>query len=246
MTDATEVDVLSKLASHANEDGQSCFAGVPRIARLVRRSERTVQRTIDKLERDGWITVRRGDGAGNLTQYEINVEKLKGCQDVTLLPKQKRVTLVQQRVTLVPKKGDIDAGSLIGRNVSKQKANETPPSPLVAKGEKWCEKPAVTRAVDQVSSALGIAENQRRRRRMLASAVERACEKGDPEPTVALAMIAAVRRQDELYVQGELKYKFGLEKFIGGGIWLNESRWGWDSQRLRKQSDASVGMWRTG
>lgn len=242
MTDATEVDVLSKLASHANDEGQSCFAGVPRIAKLVRRSERTVQRTIDKLEQAGFIAVRRGDGKGNLTQYEINVEKLKGCQDVTLLPKAKRVTSVQERVTLTPAKGDIDDGPLFRRNVVKQKASKNSPVvPAGGDGVGVAVDRAVNRAVDQVSSALDIAENQRRRRRMIASAVKRACEKGDPPPTVALAMIAAVQEQQELFLRGELKFPYGLDKFLGLGLWRDRDRWGWDVQEMRRQAGARVG-----
>lgn len=245
MTDATEVDVLSKLASHANDDGQSCFAGVPRIAKLVRRSKRTVQRAIDKLELAGWITVKRGDGAGNLTQYEINVEMLKGCQDVTLLPKSKRVTLAQKRVTPATQKGDIGDKPYKEGNVFKQKASTRPPNPLVTEGAKREQdlERAVDRAVDQVCSALDIPENQRRRRRMIAGAVKRACEKGDPPPTVALAMIAAVREQDALFLRGDLKFKNGLDKFIGVGIWRDRDRWGWDAQEMRRHGAASVGVY---
>jgi len=131
MKDPTEVAVLSCLASHANDSGESCFAGVPRVAALVRRSERTVTRTLDALQKAGWLEIVRGNGSGNLSRYRINAEKLEGCQDVTLRPKQ-RVTLAQKRVTPATKKGDMGDNPphpLLGRNVVKQKANEKPPQP---------------------------------------------------------------------------------------------------------------------
>jgi hypothetical protein len=100
---------------------------------------------------------------------------------------------------------------------------------------------AYDRAADQVCIALGIEENQRRKRRMIAGAVRCACEKGDPAPTVALGIIAAVREQDELHLRGEVKFKFGLQKFLGEGIWRDHNRWAWDPAEMRRQGNASVG-----
>lgn len=243
MRDATEVAVLSCLASHANEDGQSCFAGVPRIAKLVRRSERTVQRTIDALEVAGWLTVRRGDGAGNLTQYEINVDMLKGCQDVTLLSKSKRVTLAQKRVTPAPKKGDIGDLPLFEGNVVKQKASVTPPNPLVTEGaeeRQSAKREQVEDAISQVCSALGISNP--RKRKVIGRAIELEAEKGEQPPSTALAMIAALRRKAEL--SGLLR-PCGLDKFLGDGLWLDEDRWYWDKDALRedrRRVEAGVGM----
>lgn len=199
MKDATEVEVLSRLASHANEDGESCFAGVPRIAKLVRRSERTVQRTIESLERDGWLSVVRGGGAGNLTQYLINVEKLKGCQDVTLLSKPKRVTLAQKRVTLATKKGDIGAAPPIEGNVFKRKSKQTPPNPPPAGGAKLTSDPnadELDAATERLIEAFGL--TRRRDRRRLRAQVEALSARGEPPAAVADAMIAADRKPREL------------------------------------------------
>lgn len=99
--DSVDCNVLVCLASHSNDDGQSCFPSIPRIAKMTRRSERTVQRAIVSLEEGGWLTVERGTGKGNPSQYAINVAKLKGCQPVTLSkedakgcqPRQERVSL---------------------------------------------------------------------------------------------------------------------------------------------------------
>jgi hypothetical protein len=116
----------------------------------------------------------------------------------------------------------------------------TPPKPPQA-GAEGLRNAAYDRAADQVCIALGIEENQRRKRRMIAGAVRCACEKGDPAPTVALGIIAAVREQDELHLRGEVKFKFGLQKFLGEGIWRDHNRWAWDPAEMRRQGNASVG-----
>ena len=120
MTDPSEVSVLSILASHANDEGDSCFAGIPRIAKMARRSERTVTRILAKLEKDGWLTAERGDGAGHKTQYHIDVEKLKGCQDVTLLGKRK--------VTQIRPSEDVVKGDMV---TEKGDTSDKPPHPLI-------------------------------------------------------------------------------------------------------------------
>jgi hypothetical protein len=76
---------------------------------------------------------------------------------------------------------------------------------------------------------------------MIAGAVKRACEKGGPEPTVALGMIAAVREQAELHLRRHLKFKCGLQKFIGEGIWRDRIRWAWDPEQMHLQAEARVG-----
>jgi hypothetical protein len=87
MQDAMKVQVLSCLADSANDEGQGRFVGVSRIAKLMRQSHCTVQQTMDALEKSGWLTMWRGDGAEDFTCYEINVERLKGSQDATLRPR---------------------------------------------------------------------------------------------------------------------------------------------------------------
>ena len=239
MKDATEVAVLSCLASHANDDGESCFAGIPRIAKLVRRSERTVQRTLDALEAAGWLTVLRGDGAGNFTRYEISVEQLKGCQDVTLLRKAKRVTLAQERVTLTTQKGDIGDTLILKGNVSETKANGTPPRPLASEGGRGL-KNALNYAVDQVCSALAV--TNRRKHKLLRDVIALEAEKGDPPATIALAMIAAWNAQ--AVNSPVLRVKLGLARFFGEGIWKDGRRWHWDEEQLRRNGQASVGSGR--
>ena len=99
--------------------------------------------------------------------------------------------------------------------------------------------PAIERACDQVMSALGIAS--RRKRRLIRQAILLETEKGEPAPTTALAMIAAVRKKAE---QEEFLRPCGLERFIGEGLWLDERRWPWDKDALRdarRMAGARVG-----
>ena len=119
----------------------------------------------------------------------------------------------------------------------KQKhSSPLPPS----RGEGEGEENAVERAVDQVFSALGIAN--RRLRRLVRATIELEAEKGEPSPTTALAMIAAWNRQAAM---GHLLHrKYGLRKFFGEGIWRNERRWLWNEELLRQQAQASVGQWK--
>lgn len=122
--DAVDCNVLVCLASHSNDDGKSCFPSIPRIAKMTRRSERTVQRAIVSLEESGWLTVERGTGKGNPSHYAINVAKLKGCQPVTLSkedgegcqPRPQRVTPTTAKGDTVTPKGD---------------THDKPPHPLI-------------------------------------------------------------------------------------------------------------------
>jgi hypothetical protein len=98
----------------------------------------------------------------------------------------------------------------------------------------------IDRAMEQVCSALNIAE-ERRKRRLIRAAIKRAAEKGAPPATLALDMIAAVRKQDTLHLARELKFKFGLQKFLGEGIWRDENRWAWDPAEMRLQAEARMG-----
>jgi DNA-binding transcriptional MocR family regulator len=54
--------VLISIANHADADGSNAFPSVGSIAAETRMSERQVQRAICTLERQGHLTVRRGEG----------------------------------------------------------------------------------------------------------------------------------------------------------------------------------------
>lgn len=249
LEDAATVAVLLYLANCGDDDGMNAFPGVARIASRARYSERTVKRVIAQLAIDGWISiVERGGGQGHTSAYEVDVERLQQCQRVTVVKRKGTVPRRAGKGATGARKGAIDDNPphpLFGRTVRETSGTITPwpPQAGVEEGLTGDLSKRVLAAMEQVSSALGIEDGQRRTRRMIRDAVKRACEKGDPPATVALGMIAAVRRQAELHERSLLKFQFGLHKFLGLGIWRDESRWGWDNQEAKLQAVAKAGSW---
>ncbi len=128
--DPIDNSVLLRLASHCNDQGQQCYPSVKEVALKVRRSERTVIRSIAQLEQDGWITVERGSGR-ETSRYIVNVSRFKelqlasllkdkGCQPVTP-EKTEGCQAVIPEVTAATTRGDSGdkpPHPLIGVNVS--------------------------------------------------------------------------------------------------------------------------------
>lgn len=73
--------VLVVLCDHANDDGQSCYPSIPRIARHSSLSERTVYRVLTDLEEAGYI--KREAVRGRPSQFTINLSRSGPCQIVT-------------------------------------------------------------------------------------------------------------------------------------------------------------------
>jgi DNA-binding transcriptional regulator YhcF (GntR family) len=113
--DPIDNSVLLRLANHCNDQGKQCFPSIDEISKKVRRSVRTVSRSISQLESEGWITVERGSGKGNTSQYVINIALLKERQAVAF-SKEKDGQAKQQRVTAKVVKGD---------------SGDNPPHPLI-------------------------------------------------------------------------------------------------------------------
>jgi hypothetical protein len=103
--DPIDNSVLLRLANHCNDQGRQCFPSIAEVAKKVRRSERTVSRSIAQLEADGWLTVERGVGQGKTSHYVINVAMLKTRQAVTF-PEDERGLPRQQKATATTTKGD--------------------------------------------------------------------------------------------------------------------------------------------
>jgi DNA-binding transcriptional regulator YhcF (GntR family) len=117
--DPIDCSVLVALGNHSNDDGKSCYPSVERVAKMIRRSQRTVERSITALEISEWITVERGGGRGIVSNYEINVEKLKERQSVAYLEsksKSKERQPRQEKATATTIKGD---------------SHDKPPHPLI-------------------------------------------------------------------------------------------------------------------
>jgi len=249
----TATHVMAVLANSADDDGTNCFPGTRLIARRTRVSERTVSNTIQELEQGGWLwVIQRGLGRGNRTEYRLNVQRLheqaekrreeerkKRCNHFTFSAeetgKRKGETGAGKPETGAAK-GETDVGPLFVLPVSDSSGDPSTPFPLPREGVRELE---LDRAVDQVCSALGIAN--RRKRRPIQQAISLAAEKGELPASIALAMIAAVRDQDELHLARQLKFKYGLEKFLGLGIWRDQNRWAWDTAEMRLQAEARVG-----
>ena len=249
----TATYVMVVLANSADDDGTNCFPGTRLIAERARISERTVTRTIKDLADEGWLwVIQRGDGAGHRTEFRLNVDRLheqaervreirrerrrKGRHGVTLFPIRERVTTGKKKGDNRAQKGDIDGAPLYVLPVSDSPELPFTPCPLPREGVRVLE---LDRAVDQVCSALGIAN--RRKRRPVRQAIVMAAEKGELPATIALAIIAAVREQDERHLDRQLKFKYSLEKFLGLGIWRDQNRWAWDTAEMRLQAEARVG-----
>jgi hypothetical protein len=110
--DPTDNVVLLWLANRSNDQGGNCFPSRSEIATKVRHSERTVQRSLGRLEEEGWIAVKRGDGRGNFSQYQVNVERLKGRHRDSLLEEKGRhddTLRLGERETFETLKGDKSA-----------------------------------------------------------------------------------------------------------------------------------------
>jgi hypothetical protein len=68
--DKTELLILLALADWANDEGLA-FPSKPKLARRARISPRTLQRYLPKLENDGWIDRKQGDGRGHKSLYQL-------------------------------------------------------------------------------------------------------------------------------------------------------------------------------
>jgi DNA-binding MarR family transcriptional regulator len=237
--DRTLVDVLVYLANCADDDGGNCYPGIRRIASKTRLSERQVTRTIARLEADGWIEIlERGQGAGHLSEYRVNVTALreKRCQAVTFPRRRKKVTMGTKKGDAGTRKGDIDANPphpLFGGSVRDPSEDSPPPLPPPRRGP-------LDAALDQVCAALAVAN--RRRRRFLRDVLELEASHGEPPGEIATRMAKQWAWQAEN--SHLLKRKLGMVEFFGDGYWKDANLWHWDEGLLRQRSQASVGSQR--
>lgn len=126
-SDAVECSVLLALANYCNDDGSNCFPSVPLLAKMTRRSERTVERAITSLEECDWVVVERGVGRGIMSRYHINVDLLKRRQHDAFLANPKRRLPKQEKATSTTLKGDTDA-NLYRRTIINQPTEPSKPS----------------------------------------------------------------------------------------------------------------------
>lgn len=242
LRDRTQVDVLNYLANCGDDDGGNCFPGIPRIARFARCSERTVIRTIAQLEQLGFITVLRGDGRGNRSEFQLNVALLKECQDVTLSVGQKRVIRRSKKGDSEARKGDIGGNPphpLISRTVREPSGSKNiPPTPIA---DAMGASGLIPIAVEQVMR--GCKFTARRLRLKIRAVIEQQVCLGERSPAeVAAAMVDAWQRYTK---QGlRLRVHMKAAPFFEEGYWLTSDSWYWDNDTIKQErleAEARVG-----
>lgn len=96
------------LSLHMNERGGSAYPSLETLASECGLDRRTVQRSLQALESEGWlICVKRGGGRGKPSHWQASVPKRRQDAAVsqTVAAMQEKVTPVQERVTPVLVKG---------------------------------------------------------------------------------------------------------------------------------------------
>lgn len=248
----TAKSVLVLIVDEANAEGLA-IVGIDRVASLTEVNQRTALRMMQVFGEIDLVTRTKAVLKGKVRPaYQVNLAKLgldlrdqfaaayaqaggKCLSDTSssVSATLKTVSATQKSVSAtVPPHPLIGVPRLVPLG---------PPTPIVPSGE---GTKAVEAATDQVMSALGI--SNRRKRAPVRKAIELAAEKGELPATIALEIIAAVRRQADLHARGVLKFQYGLAKFLGDGFWRDENRWGWDNQGIREarmRAEASVGTY---
>jgi len=78
--DKISFDVLAALADQSNDFGESCFPSYATLATMTRYCRRTVIRAVQRLEREGWISVQRDqtrkNGSFTANQFKLHLEPL--------------------------------------------------------------------------------------------------------------------------------------------------------------------------
>lgn len=250
----TAKSVLVLIVDEANAEGLA-FVGLDRVATLTEINKRTTLRMIQVFGAIDLVNRTEATLKGKLMPaFQVNLARL-GLNLAAEFNAAYRSSTGRFPECLRDADGSVSE-TCRGVSETRRGVSETlPPHPLIGRsplvpfvsptplppqaGASVLFLDPLAGATDQVCSALGIAN--RRKRRPVRLAIELAAEKGDLPATIALEMIAAVRDQDRLHLEGALKFKFGLDKFFGMGIWRNRDRWAWDTAALRLQGEARVG-----
>ncbi len=83
--------VLLVLASHADEETFECYPSRDLLCQEAAMSERNLIYCLRKLEGTGELTISRGNGRGNLTTYQINLEGAERVQSTAPFISSERV-----------------------------------------------------------------------------------------------------------------------------------------------------------
>ena len=268
----TAKSVLLVLDKHADLTGW-CWPRMRLISQYSEVPLRTVQRVIQVFERIGLVTRLRGPNReGVLVDgFQVDME-LAGCDlHVAFNEEYRRLhrgvkvrgtsvetengCVVATRPSVVATRPSVVATHPphphIGKNSIELQMNLYPPTPrkrgkaegAVAHSQPSGRELAVARAVEQVANALGVLPSDKRLLRVMAETVGLAIDKGEEAPTVALAMIAAVKEQAREFAAGRLRFQFGLRRFFREGIWRDKNRWMWNHEECERQASARAGSW---
>jgi hypothetical protein len=143
--------MLLAVADHANADGM-CWPSIPRLADMVRVSERQAKRLIADLVESGELAIKQGGGRGNTNVYCVTlvarhdarqirgprngdmrdtVSQKNGDMDDTL-SFNKKVTSRVEKVTSRVRKGDIAMSPEPSGTIKNRKEEEPPTSPATS------------------------------------------------------------------------------------------------------------------
>jgi DNA-binding MarR family transcriptional regulator len=146
--------VLLALADHANDAGGDCWPSVKTIAAEMRIGKRSVIRSLQKLETDGWITVEKRGKDHRANSYRIALEKLKiGAAQTpeigaTVTPKTQQIGATQTKIGATQIK--------IGAKSAFPSYEPSLNSPETSRGSGTAKAPPVIAIADAVMAALGL------------------------------------------------------------------------------------------
>jgi len=102
-----ELLTMLKLADHAEHDGSRVWPSIRLTAAMTRQSERTVQRQIAAIMKNGWLEVveQGGKGPADTTRYRIPVDRI--TQGIGVRVTNCHPYKLSTRVTPEVNKGDI-------------------------------------------------------------------------------------------------------------------------------------------
>jgi hypothetical protein len=234
--DPTQNQVLGIIASFCNDMGEGCFASMELIAKLSRRTERTVITAIEKLSTDGWLRiVQSGNGRGHLTRYELDAERLTSRAHAEWQQwKQSRVKALKKGATVSPfaaaervkstqRKGEI--GALKGEiDVSHNKEGN---------------KKHLKTETQQVMRECHFTDDS------LAPVITEALEQYAQTASVEVAEVARLmirNHADFIKLGPYLRYRWGERQWIKQGHWINVDGWPVDQTRFDRDMHMRVGL----
>lgn len=251
---STAKSVLALLGDYANAEGLG-FPSIPTICDRTELSLRQVLRIMQVFQEIGLLNkfkVLRPSGKF-VQAFQLNMSMLKSdLREPFRVAFERAQGKKSVSETLVEKENaSVSETQESVCETSKSVCETLPPHPLIGGTvfEPFLNHPptpasggSVDSAVDQVMQACGFAATERKLKHHLRSVIEQECEKGEPEATTALAMIAAWR--DYLVDADVMRFPWGVEKFFGRGYWRNRQAWPYDDAKMERARSASVGMYR--